>query len=151
MKKLPIIFACIFIFAVALNGCGAGGNMHQTKDKTPGGLPRQAPQVTADTRGNSVIELTPDLLYPGSAPYEGAPYDYISADNPQKVGDWFAANLKGSISNKTTTSDPNNFRIQINYKDLIIDILPGPNGGDTLIRYKTPLKTKTTEPEQKKK
>ena len=141
------------LFATLLPGCGDKDKMHQTKIKTRGGLPAQQPQAKPEDRGKEAINLTPDLLYPGSTTYEDAKYEYVSNDDPDKVANWFQQNLKGTSTNKITTKDPKNFKYEIFYKGIEIDIFPGPHGTDTLIRYKIPLSSsgKTEQIEQPKK
>jgi len=150
MKKISIYFLCIMILVVLTIGCGGGSRMHQTKDRTVGGLPRMAPQMAPDEKGAEAIKLTPDLIYPGSASYEGAKYFYVSADSPEKVASWFEQNLKGSSSNKTS-DDPADYKVVISYKGLEIDVVTGPHGSDTLIQYKTPINSKTLEQAEKEK
>jgi hypothetical protein len=84
-----------------------------------------------------IIDLK-DIIYPGSAPFEGAKYDYLAPDPPEKVAKWFedTLRLKGAVVERRTASQPLDTKWVVTYKDLIIDIVYGPNQTDTLIRYK---------------
>jgi len=145
MRPTLINMLLILILLTFVVSCGSDNKMVQAKKKTAGGLPAQVPQMSSGDKAKEVIKLTENLIYPGSKPYETAKYDYVSGDNPDKVCNWFETNLKGSVVNKMTTKDPGNCKYTITFENLIIDILPGPHGADTLIRYKMDIKTKKAE------
>ena len=140
MRKTIIILLIITIVLAIVSGCGSGSGMHQTKLKTRGGLARQVPQVDDYSKGQSLIVFTEEMKYPGMTPYEDSKYDFVSADPPEKVARWFEANLKDSTVNRRTGQRAEDVKFEITWEQYIIDVVAGPNGSDSLIRYKRNLK-----------
>ncbi len=73
--------------------------MHKAKTN-PQGLALPQEQMDKDTRGKDIINLTDEIRYPGMVSYQNAKYEFTSEDSPQKVAEWFMANLKGASDNK---------------------------------------------------
>jgi len=88
-----------------------------------------------------MIDLT-GIIYPGSAPFEGAKYDYLTSDPPEKVADWFKQTLPEATVEQKTSSAPSDSKWIVTYKNYIIDIVVGPGGTESLIRYKYNLEKK---------
>jgi hypothetical protein len=146
-----IFLICTLIFFVLL-GCADKPKIYPAKDKTPGNQAVIKPQIKPTDRGEQAIILTDKILYPGSQPFEGAQYDYITQETPARVAHWFEINLKNStLKNIKGRSEQDEYWV-VESGDLVIEIFYGPNEGSTLIRYKKDIyKTdsdKSSEPEQ---
>lgn len=136
MKTYQLILIAIFVFSVILSGCTKDKPIHEAEVKTPGDLPVLDKQIDANERGKEAISITEDILYPGSEPYEDAKYDYLADESPAKVAHWFEGNLEGCKVEKTSSKDPKDAKWIITLEDLIVEVLQGPEGDNSLIRYK---------------
>jgi len=124
------------MFSALVSSCNKDRKMHQPKEKTPGDLPVIEKKVGVNERGKEAIQITEDILFPGSEPYEGAKYDFIADESPAKVAHWYEINLEGCMVKKISGNKPENAKWIITLDDLTIDVLQGPEGDNTLIRYK---------------
>jgi hypothetical protein len=68
--------------------------------------------------------------------YEGQTYEFLSKDDPQKVADWYQANLAGSTMQKSSSDVETDSFWTVNYKDLTIRIYYI-NGSESIIKFKT--------------
>jgi hypothetical protein len=109
------------------------GNCQAKKPEPMGHIPSGTGKPVIDLKG---------IIYPGSTPFQGAQYDYVSSDAPDKVAEWFRQSVQGSTVDKPTDAAPDAIWV-VNYKDYIIEIIAGPNQTDTLVRYKKNLNTKS--------
>lgn len=132
MKKLIYILIAVMVITSFCSCGNKGAKMHKAKTN-PQGLALPQEQMDKDTRGKDIINLTDEIRYPGMVSYQNAKYEFTSDDSPQKVAEWFMANLKGASDNK------NGDEWVVNYKNVIINIVPYANDG-SLIRYKAKLK-----------
>ena len=132
MKKLIYILIAVLVIT-SFCSCGKKDEeMHKAKSN-PQGLAMPQEQIDKDTRGKDMINLTDEIRYPGMVSYQNAKYEFISEDSPQKVTEWFMANLKGASDNKRDVD------WTVRYQNVIIDIIPYGSDG-TLLRYKAKLK-----------
>jgi hypothetical protein len=138
MKKISFILVCIFVTALIISGCGGGQKMHQSKILNEKGLPKMVPQIDENARGKSIITITEELTYPGMKSYEGMTYEYLSADSPDKVAQYFADKLPGSTMEKAIQEPESDSFWTITYKDLIIRLYYY-GGNQTIIKYKKQL------------
>jgi hypothetical protein len=139
MKTLNAVLIFLFVVAIICSGCSKRDGMHTSKKVNPQGLPIQGPQIGDDETGKPVITITPELTYPGMESYAGQNYEFVSKDDPQKVADWYQANLAGSTMQKTVTSEETDSFWTVNYKKLIIRIYYY-NGNESIIKFKTEIK-----------
>jgi hypothetical protein len=124
------------MFSALVSGCNKDREMHEPKEKTPGDLAVLEEQIDPNERGKEAIQITEDILFPGSEPYEGAKYDFLADESPAKVAHWYEVNLEGCEVKKISGNKPENAKWEITLDDLIIDVVPGPGEDNTLIRYK---------------
>lgn len=136
MKTYQLMLVSIFMLSVFLSGCSNSRVMHEAEKKTPGDLPVLEGQIEPDERGKEAVTLTEDILFPGSEPYEEAQYDYIADESPAKVAHWFEVNLEGCKVKKLSGNQPEKAKWIITLDDLIVEVHQGPEGDNTLIRYK---------------
>jgi hypothetical protein len=136
MKTFKAVLIFLFVVAIICSGCGKGGDMHKSKNLNDQGLPKQGPQVGDTEIGKAVITITPELTYPGMTNYEGQTYEFLSKDDPQKVADWYQANLAGSTMQKSSSDVETDSFWTVNYKDLTIRIYYI-NGSESIIKFKT--------------
>jgi hypothetical protein len=136
MKTLNAVLIFLFVVAIICSGCSKRDGMHTSKKVNPQGLPIQGPQIGDDETGKPVITITPELTYPGMVSYEGQTYEFLSKDDPQKVADWYQANLAGSTMQKKTFDVETDSIWTVNYKKIIIKI-SYINGNESMIKFKT--------------
>lgn len=136
MKLFHTVLIFLFVAAIICSGCSGGDGMHKSKKLNAQGLPDQVPQIDPTQRGKQVINITPELTYPGMLSYEGGTYEFVSKDNPQKVADWYQANLAGCTMQKTSTDVETDAFWTVNYKKIIIRIYYI-NGSESIIKFKT--------------
>jgi len=137
-----VIFKKYIFFTLMVLIMFLGYACNKPPKPVPPGTINGNPIPPGTIKGQPIINLTPDLIYPGSTLYEGSIYSYVAPDSPEKVAKWFEDNLKGSTVERRSASIPTDTKWIVTYKDLIIDIVYGPNQTDTLIRYKKDLSKK---------
>ena len=136
MRKLVLFIIGISILTMLVAGCGSkSGKMNQARKKNPQGLAMQGPQINEGEGGRAIFEITEEMTYPGMEAYEGAKYEFITADAPEKVAEWFGEALKGSSTAKKTGKRGGNTKYTIKQNKFIINLIPY-GGSGTLIRYK---------------
>lgn len=136
MRQISGIFLISILLVLVLSGCADKRQMYPPKDKTKGGQAVIKEQIKPTDRGKQAIILTDKMLYPGSTPFEGAQYDYITQETPARVAHWFEVNLENStLKNIQGRSEQDESWI-VEQGDLIIEVYYGPIEGSTLIRYK---------------
>lgn len=135
MKEIKFILVILIILALSISGCGGQQKMHKSKILNEKGLPKMVPQIDENARGKSVITITEEITYPGMKSYEGLVYEYLSADPPDKVAQYFADKLPGSTMEKATQDVETDSFWTITYNDLIIRLYYV-NGNQTIIKYK---------------
>jgi hypothetical protein len=138
MKNINTILLCIFVLTLFVSGCGGKQMMHQSKILNDQKLPKMVPQIDENARGKKVIDITEEISYPGMKSYEGALYEFLSTDPPDKVAQYFADKLAGSKMEKATLDPEEDSFWTITFKDLIIRLYYY-NGNQTIIKYKKQL------------
>lgn len=136
MRNLQLILIIAVLFSSLVSGCNQDREMHPPEKTTPGDLAVLEDQVEPNERGKEAIIITEDILFPGSEPFEGAKYDFLADESPAKVAHWLEVNLEGCKVEKISGNKPEDAKWIITLDDLIIDVLQGPEGDNTLIRYK---------------
>ena len=126
IRLYGLVILGVFVFLVS--GCGDG------KLAKPGDVDKSA------GKGIPIIKLTEEILYPGSKPFEGAQYRYVTGDSQAKVAHWFEINLEGSMVEHVKGPQTGNERWYITWNELIIVILPGPEENSSMIQYKKEIK-----------
>ena len=139
MKTFNAVLIVLFVVAIICSGCGKSGEMNKSKKLNDQGLPIQGPQIGDDETGKPVITITPELTYPGMESYAGQNYEFVSKDNPQKIADWYQANLAGSTMQKTVAGEETDSFWTVNYEKLTIRIYYY-NGNESIIKFKTEIK-----------
>ena len=130
MKNLIYILIAVMIVTLAI-GCSKKSKKMFGAQKNEHGLAMPQRQIDKEIRGKDIINITDAMKYPGMEQYSNAKYDYTSEDPPEKVAEWFLANLKGSTDRKQGDGS----ELIIIYKETIINIIPYGDGG-SLLRYK---------------
>lgn len=138
MKRISIFLMVIFVLMLIIPGCGGGSKMHQSKILNDQRLPKMVPQIDKDARGKSIITITEELTYPGMKSYEGQVYEFLSGDSPDKVAQYYADKLPGSVMAKSTSDVETDSFWTITYKDLIIRLYYY-GGNQTIIKFKKQL------------